>query len=169
MASTTSMISLGWRQFLQIFQLIHQLFVDVQTAGGIQDDNVIAVILGELQRLLGDVARVDLSHLKDLAHPALLANHLQLIRSPPDGRYRRPPAADNVPSFLKYLRQLCGVGGLTGTLQTAHHNDARRLGREIDPGIFIAHQTAQFLVDDLDDLLCRGQAVEHLFAHCARR
>ena len=55
------------------------------------------------------------------------------------------------------------MGGFTAALQAAHHDDARRLGRELNPGIFIAHKVAQFFVDNLNDLLCRSQAGKYLF------
>ena len=54
------------------------------------------------------------------------------------------------------------MGSFTGTLQAAHHDDGRDFGRNIDPGLFRAHQRSQFLVDNFDDMLSRGQALQHL-------
>ena len=55
-----------------------------------------------------------------------------------------------MPFLFQHLRQLGGMSRLTGALQAAHHDDAGRLGRELDPGVFVAHEITQFLVDDLD-------------------
>jgi len=41
--------------FLDLHELLHQDLVDLQTAGGIQDHNVVAVIPGVGQRLAGDL------------------------------------------------------------------------------------------------------------------
>ena len=53
------------------------------------------------------------------------------------------------------------MGGLAAALEAAHQDDGRGLGGELDPGVLPAHQGGQLLVDDLDDLLGRGQALEH--------
>ena len=158
------------RQFLQVFQLVHQFQIDVQTAGGIQNHHIMAVILGEPHCLPHNDAGVDLTHLKDF-DAGTLAHHLQLV----DCRRTVDIACHQqriMPLFFQHLRQLGGVGGLTGALQAHEHDDignavddARRLGREIDACVLIAHEAAQLFVDDLDDLLRRCQAVEHLFAH----
>ena len=154
----------GVGQFFQILQFVHELGVDVQTAGGIQDHHVIAVILGKPQCLLGNDPRIDLSHFKDL-DTGTLAHHLQLV----DRRRTVNIACHQqrkMPFLFQHLRQLGGMSRLTGALQAAHHDDAGRLGRELDPGVFVAHEIAQFLVDDLDDLLCRCQTAEHFFPDC---
>ena len=41
--------------FLDVHQLLHQHFVDLQTAGSVQDHDVVAVVLGVGQRLAGDL------------------------------------------------------------------------------------------------------------------
>ena len=56
------------------------------------------------------------------------------------------------------------MGRFTAALKAAHQNDGWRLGSKFNPGVFSAHQRGQFFVDDLDDLLGRGQAFEHLCA-----
>ena len=69
---------LGLYRFLDAPQLVHQLFVDVKTSGGIQNQDVIAVVPGMQDRLAGDLHRVPLPHLKH-RHAGLFAHDLQLL------------------------------------------------------------------------------------------
>ena len=46
-------------------QLVHERLVDVQAAGGVEDNDVVAVVFGVLDRVFGDLHRADGSHLKD--------------------------------------------------------------------------------------------------------
>ena len=154
---------LGLYRFLDAPQLVHELFVDVEASGGIQDQNIIAVVPGMQDRLAGDLHRVSLPHLKH-RHAGLLADDLQLLdRSRTidvTGCQQRTLAA-----LLEIPGQLGTVGGLTGTLKAAHHNDGGDLRREGDPGVGGTHQFGQFVIDDLDDLLGGSQALEHFTAH----
>ena len=43
-ASATSRISVGWTVALQLFQLLHHAFVDLEAAGGVDDDRVLALV-----------------------------------------------------------------------------------------------------------------------------
>ena len=61
-----------------MLQLVHQGFVDVQTAGGIQKDDVIAVIFGVFYRFLSNTDRIILPHFKN-RDIDLLAYDLKLI------------------------------------------------------------------------------------------
>ena len=145
-------------------QLAHQRLVDMQTAGGVQKDDVVAVVSGVLHRLLGDGHRVDLPHLED-GDVQLLAHHLQLV----DGGGTVHVAGGQQGAFPVLAahkpRQLRAVGGLTGTLQAHHHHNGGTLGRGAQPGVGAAHERGQLLIDDLDDLLRRRQALQHIRAH----
>ena len=66
--------------------------------------------------------------------------------------------------LAEVARELGDVRRLTGALQTDHHHDRRRLGGEGQLRIGAAHERGELFADDLDDLLSRGQAVEHLGA-----
>ena len=63
---------------LDVYQLLHELFVDLQSACGIQNHNVVAVVTRTGQRLLGDHRGLFGAHGKH-RHMDLLAQHLQLI------------------------------------------------------------------------------------------
>ena len=54
---------------------------------------------------------------------------------------------------FELVGQLGGVGGLTGALEAAHHDDGGRVGRHFQPLLAAAHESGQLLVDNLDDHL----------------
>ena len=59
-------------------QLVHQRLVDVQAAGGVDNDNVVAVIVCVGKGLFADEQGVCLAHLED-RDPRFLSHHLQLV------------------------------------------------------------------------------------------
>ena len=152
--------------FLDVHQLLHEHIVDLQTTGGIQDHDVIAVILGVCQRLLCNFRRL-CARQREHRCARLFAHHLQLI----DGRRAVNIAGHQhraAALFDKVLCQLCGVGGFTVALQAAEHDDRLALVLDVQAGrLAAAHQGNQLFVDDLDHLLCRGQAFHDLLTHGA--
>jgi hypothetical protein len=64
------------------------------------------------------------------------------------------------------LGELCGGSRLARALQADHHDHHRRLGGEIqllgDRAIPAAQHLDQLVVDDLDDLLARGDRAQHI-------
>ena len=97
----------------------------MQTACGIEDNNIIAVILGVLHSLLGNDNGIYLSHLEHL-YACLVAYYLELIDS------RRTVNVTgcqqgSLAHFLEMLGKLCCVGSFTRALETHHHNDAGSL------------------------------------------
>ena len=101
----------------------------MQTTRCVYDDQIVAVVLSMFKTLLDYLSRVDLSHLEH-RHISLFSNDLQLVdsrRSVNVCRYQQRSVA----LTLEHLRQLCRMGGLTRTLQAAHHYYARRFAREI--------------------------------------
>ena len=97
----------------------------MESARGVDNEDIVTVVLGVFERLTCDRDRVYLSHFKDL-HVSLLTNDLKLIYS---GRTVNIAGCEErtVSLFFEQLCKLCGVGGFTRTLQTAHHDDRRRL------------------------------------------
>ena len=63
---------------LHPLELVHQLLVHVETAGGIQKDDVVAVVPGVAQGVLRDLYRVSLALLKD-GQVQLSAHDLELL------------------------------------------------------------------------------------------
>ena len=60
---------------LHHLELLHQLLVHVEPAGGVDEHNIVAVLLGVLDARPGNVHRVNLAHLEH-RNVHLLAHHL---------------------------------------------------------------------------------------------
>ena len=56
-------------------------------------------------------------------------------------------------TLLEPVREFARRGRLTGTLQSGHQNDGRRLRSEFDARRVFAEDLDQFVAQDLDDLL----------------
>ena len=141
-------------------QLVHQGLVHMQAAGRVEEDHVVAVLLRMADGRLGDLHGVFLPHLEH-RDAELTADDLQLL----DGGGAVNIAGDEQRALALLFEQtgeLCAVRGLACALQTDEHNDRRRLGGDGNTLIFAAHQTDELFVDDLDDRLCRGQALQHV-------
>ena len=69
---------LGLHRLAHVAQLLHQLFINVQAAGGIDDHRITAVIARVLNGFPGDLHRVALAALEHL-HADLSAHDLQLL------------------------------------------------------------------------------------------
>ena len=52
----------GLDRCFDVFQLVHQLFVDVQAACGIEENQIIAVLAGKVDAVLCDLDRVALTY-----------------------------------------------------------------------------------------------------------
>ena len=131
--------------------LLHQLGVDRQPAGGVDDQHVTAEADGLLQALLGHRDRV--GRLAEDRDPGLLAEDPELLDG---GRALQVGADEQRVATLAPLvprRQLGGGGGLAGSLQAGQKNDGRRAGGVGEPQGLAAQDVAQLVVDDLDDLL----------------
>ena len=142
--------------------LVHQLFVDVKPAGGVDDDDVVVVLLRLFERALDDLLRIDLPHLEH-RNAGVLADDLQLL----DRRRTIDVARDEhrvLALLAQHHSQLAAHRRLAAALKSAHQDDRRRLGRDLDLAACAAHHRDQFFVDNLDDLLGRVEPFEHAFA-----
>ena len=110
---------------LDIFQLIHELFVDMQTARRIENDDIVVVILRVFHALHGDIDRVDLTEIKD-RDLRLSADDLELV-----DRGRTVNVTGDEQRMMTVLFELlCELGAVrrfTGALQAAEHDDGRGL------------------------------------------
>ena len=64
----------GLDRCFDVFQLVHQLFVDVQAACGIEENQIIAVLAGKVDAVLCDLDRIALTFVKN-GDVKLLANY----------------------------------------------------------------------------------------------
>ena len=63
--------------------------------------------------------------------------------------------------------ELGAVGRLARALQADEHDDARRLGADVQLLVLAAHEGGELFVDDLDDHLRGREALEHIRARGA--
>ena len=141
-------------------QLGHQLVVDVQPAGGVDDDDVAAGVAGLGHRAAGPRHRVEVAGRVEHPHAGLLADDRQLL----DGGGTADVGGDDdrMPALTgQHQRQLAGGGGLARALQAEHQDHARVLRGLHQAALGIAEQRQQLVADDLDDLLRRRQAALH--------
>ncbi len=113
----------GLYRIADIFELVHELLVYMQSAGGIEEHEVVAVLFGVLDGCLCDIDGVRRAHLEH-GNVELTAYGLELL-------YRRGAVdiAGGKQWALALLahvgRELCAVRGLTCALKSDEHDYAR--------------------------------------------
>ena len=153
-------------------RLVHHLGVHAQAAGGVHDDDVVAVrarVLdagaGHRHRVAHAVAGLGRPHV----HPGALGDDTQLghgIGTLEVGGHQQ----DALALVTQPASELSGQGGLTGALETGEHDDRGTAVGPVDlPGL-AAQDLDELLVDDLDNLLTRVEGlgacgVDRLLAH----
>ena len=146
-------------------ELVHEGLIDMQAAGRIEEDHVVAVPDGVGNGGLGDIDRVRLPHLED-RDSQLFADDLQLL-----DRGRAVDIAGGEQRifglFFEKPGELGAVGGLARALQADEHDDGGRLRGDLKLLVFAAHEGGQLFVDDLDDHLRGREALEHVSADAA--
>ncbi len=144
---------------LYVGQLLHQFFVDVQAAAGIQDQPASRPVPGCLKRVLANSQRLAGNTLGVDGNVELLAQHRELLDS------RRPAGIGGhqhrgLPGMAEVKGQLGGGGGLTGALQTDQHGDMGGVAGVAQGALGAAQNRYKLLIDNLDDLLARGEAFQ---------
>ena len=150
---------------LDVFQLVHQSLVHMQTAGGVQKHHVMAVLTGVEDGLFRRLHRVLRSLFKH-GNAQLFAADLQLL----NGGGTVNVAGDQqrvLPLPLHQSGQLAAVGGFTRALQAHQHDHRRAVGVDVDMLGIAAHELAKLLVDDLHDHLGRSQGFQNVGADAA--
>ena len=145
-------------ELFEALHLGHQFFVDVQAAGGVDDERVAAHDDGFAAGFFGQtldkrgagglallVAFVE-------ARLDLLGDDLELLA--------RGGAVDvdrnehgTVTTLFEPGGQLAGGRGFAGALQAGHENDGGRLGGEVEAGGISAEQGDELVANDFDHLL----------------
>ena len=143
-------------------ELAHQLGIDVQPAGRVENHHVGAGLLGLLHRGLAQRHGILRPQVGIDRQAELLAEHLQLL----DGRralqvgghQHRLPAVQ-----LEQPPELAAGGRLAGALQSAEHQH-RDAAAEMQRMVDRPHQVDQLLMDDVDQLLGGIERFEDRFA-----
>src|SRR3954470_2435394 len=148
-------------------ELAHERLVDVQAAGGVDDEDVLALLLGPVERPARDVDGVGVGALLVDVGADLRADLHELV----DGRgavdVARRQRDRRVVLGLEEAGELGGRGRLAGALQAGHEDDRWRPRRERDAHRRAAHQRRELLADDLDDLLAGVELADDLAPEAA--
>ena len=145
--------------------LVHEVLVDGQAAGGVDDQDVPSQPPGLLET--GGGHRHRIGGLAEHGDPGLAAEDPELLDG---GRALEVgPDQERVPALLlEPAGQLGRGGGLARALEAGQQDDRRRPTGVGDPERLAAEDGDQLLVDDLDDLLARAQVLGQLEAHAPR-
>ena len=148
-------------QVAQPDQFLHQRFVDLQPAGGVEDERVPFVGARRSRAPRGQCASTSVSPRCDKHRQIeLLAERFELVhrRRPINvGRHEQRRAA----LLLEQAGQLAARGGLARAVQ-ADHQHAARVAAQAQTGVGRAEQFDQFVVDNFDDLLAGLDALDDL-------
>ncbi len=106
--------------------LAHQLVVDVETARGVEQDDVIALQLGRLERALGDLDRLLAGDDRQRVDVRLPAEHRQLLLRSRAGDVERGHQHPLALALREALGELGGGRRLTRALKADHHDDGGR-------------------------------------------
>ena len=144
-------------ELFQALHLGHQIFVDVQAAGGVDDERVAAhddgFAAGFFSEALNESGAGGLALLVAFveARLDLLGDDFELLA--------RGGAVDvdrdehgTVTTLFEPCGQLAGGGGFAGALQAGHENDGGRLGGEVEASGVFAEEGDQLVANDLDHL-----------------
>ena len=136
----------------------------MEPSGGVQEHQVVAVLLSVGDGRLGDLHRVGLAHLEH-GDVQLFAHHLQLLNG--GGAVDIAGGQQGALALLALHEagQLGAVGSLARALEAHHHHHGGGLGGDGQLGAGASHQVGELLVDDLNDLLGGGEGLQHVGAH----
>ena len=134
----------------------------MQAAGSVEDDGVGAVGRELLDAVVHDLHRIRAVLPVD-GHLDLAAELLELVDR--GGALQVGGDETRRPPFLaQQQRELCGRGRLARALEPREQDHGRRSPGEHELRAAGTHQLRQLLMDDLHDLLARGDALQDLLA-----
>ena len=148
------------------FDFVHHLFIDCQTTGGIDHQDIVKMFFGVIGGGSCNLNRVLVGIGREKIHTDLFGQQAQLFdrgRAVNVGR-------DHQNLFLLIVFQQAGEFAdgrrLARALQTRHQHDGGRCNRQIQRFVFLAHQFGQGFVYHADKCLIRRQAARHFLTEC---
>jgi hypothetical protein len=130
--------------------------------GGVENQGVASGGPGFVHGFAGDPEHIGLAFAGEHRQAELFAQGEQLVHgrgSVDVARHEQRGSA----FLVEQAGQFAGGRGFAGAVQS-HQHQAAWIGREIQGGIGRAEQSDQFIVDDLDDLLTRLNALNDLLS-----
>ena len=163
-ASTTRRTSCGLATFRTSRQLVHQLLVDVQAAGRVDDQHVAVLLDGLLARPLGDLDRRRSRPAASRRGPWPGRRASRAARPPPAAAGRRRPRRRPCSACPGAWRASRMAVVLPEPWRPAHqdHRGAARGEDQVAAGA--AHQRGELVVDRLDHRLARVERLRDLLA-----
>ena len=147
---------LGLGLLLDVGELLHQLLVDRETAGGVVDDDVAAELPRLALRLRADVDRRRARDVEDRDVDAL-AEHLELLHRRRTLHVGSDEQRLLVLLLLEVARELRARRRLSGALEADHHDAGRPLVGEHDRrAVRGRHEVDELVVADLGELVAGG-------------
>ncbi len=148
----------GVEELFEALHLVHQLFVDVEAAGGVDDEGVAAHDAGFAAGFFGEA--LDEGGAGGLAFLVAFVE-LGFNGFGDDFELLAGGGAVDVDrdehgamaALFEPGGELAGGGGFAGALQAGHEDDRGRLRGEFEAGRVFAEQGDELVADDLDDLL----------------
>src|SRR2546425_3754244 len=143
-------------------QFLHERFVNLQTAGGVEDERVAVVGPGKVEGCAGDLQNVRFAPLEENGQLEFLTERFELVhrrRAVNVRRHQQRRAA----LFLQQPGEFAAGSGFAGTVQ-ANEQRASRTAAQVERRVLRAQQSDQLVVDDFDDLLARLNALNDLLA-----
>ena len=128
----------------------HHRFINRESAGGVDQQHIVKMTLGEINRSAGDVDRFLIGRRREEINARLLGDSAQLLDG---GRTIDVTGYGQhffLLSFAEQLAELACGGGLTRTLQASHEDDGRRLSGKAERGMRAAHQGGEFAMNHAD-------------------
>ena len=144
-------------------ELRHQVLVDLEAPGRVDDHDVAALRARLLDPHLRGLDRLSPGEDRDLDLPSELLELVDGGRTLEVGGDERRRAV----LLAEQQRQLGGGGRLARALETGEQDHGRPLAREDELGVPGAHQRRQLLVDDLHHLLAGSEAARDVLAERA--
>jgi hypothetical protein len=144
-------------------QFVHQLFVDGQAPGGVENDYIAVCFLRGDDAIAADFHCVLVAALGVNGNTNLLADDFQLIdsrRALEVGGYQH----GSLGFVEQHLGHLAASGGLAGALQSGHKQHGWPRCHKGNFRIDRAHESDKFVVDDFDHDLCGFERIDNLSA-----
>ncbi|MNX77879.1 hypothetical protein D3C86_1094410 [compost metagenome] len=155
---------------LDVGHFQHQGFVDVGTAGGVENDDVMAAELCSLHGARGDICRRLAGNDRQRVDAGLHAELAKLFLCGRTTRVERCHQHLLLVTVGQALGDLACCRGLARTLQTHHHDDDGGGRMQVDRDAFGAEHFDKLVMHDLDDHLAgldgfQNGCADSLFTH----
>lgn len=151
----------GLDNFLKVFDFVDEVFIDLETACGIENESIDVLFFGPFEGSLTDFRDVLVRALGENGEPFLLSKHFELV----DRGGAIDVTGDEgglVAFFLERVGEFDGGSGFTGAVEADHHY-AEGLGVVELGGTFAEHGD-EVVVDNLNDLLTWGDGFYDILA-----